>query len=111
MRLLYKAIVYDRRKILQIYWYIFIRAEPSLAEMTKKAIKMLQRSPDGYFLFVEGRPTFKVSREDYYGIIEIRIMHIAHRIGHDCMPSFCKNDINSILYVVKRADDLTYKGS
>ena len=29
--------------------------EPSLAEMTEKAIKMLQRSKKGYFLFVEGK--------------------------------------------------------
>ena len=28
--------------------------EPSLAEMTEKAIKILQRSPNGFFLEVEG---------------------------------------------------------
>ena len=28
--------------------------QPSLAEMTQKAIKILQRSNKGYFLFVEG---------------------------------------------------------
>ena len=27
--------------------------EPSLAEMTEKAIKLLRNSPDGYFLTVE----------------------------------------------------------
>ena len=29
--------------------------EPSLAEMTEKAIRLLQRGPNGYFLFVEGK--------------------------------------------------------
>ena len=28
--------------------------EPSLTEMTEKAIKMLQKNSKGYFLFVEG---------------------------------------------------------
>jgi len=28
--------------------------QPSLAEMTEKAIRLLSRSPNGYFLFVEG---------------------------------------------------------
>ena len=28
--------------------------EPSIAEMTEKAIKILQKNPKGYFLFVEG---------------------------------------------------------
>ena len=28
--------------------------EPSLAEMTEKAIRILERSDKGYFLFVEG---------------------------------------------------------
>ena len=28
--------------------------EPSIAEMTEKAIKILQRNSKGYFLFVEG---------------------------------------------------------
>ena len=28
--------------------------EPSIGEMTEKAIKILQRDPKGYFLFVEG---------------------------------------------------------
>ena len=28
--------------------------EPSLIEMTKKAIKILSRNPNGYFLLVEG---------------------------------------------------------
>ena len=28
--------------------------EPSLAEMTEKAINMLKRSPNGYFLEIEG---------------------------------------------------------
>ena len=29
--------------------------EPSLAEMTEKALKVLQRDNDGYFLFVESK--------------------------------------------------------
>ena len=29
--------------------------EPSIAEMTEKAIKILQRNPKGYFLLVEGK--------------------------------------------------------
>ena len=28
--------------------------EPSIVEMTEKAIKILQKNPKGYFLFVEG---------------------------------------------------------
>ena len=28
--------------------------EPSIAEMTEKAIKILRKNPKGYFLFVEG---------------------------------------------------------
>ena len=28
--------------------------EPSIAEMTKKAIEILRKNPKGYFLFVEG---------------------------------------------------------
>ena len=28
--------------------------EPSIAEMTEKAIKILQKNPKGYFLLVEG---------------------------------------------------------
>lgn len=31
-----------------------VAGEPSLAEMTRKAIKILQRNPKGYFLLVEG---------------------------------------------------------
>lgn len=31
-----------------------IEGEPSLAHMVEKAIDMLSRYPDGYFLFVEG---------------------------------------------------------
>lgn len=30
--------------------------EPSLAEMTKKAIQILRKNPLGYFLMVEGNP-------------------------------------------------------
>ena len=29
--------------------------EPSIAEMTEKAIKILQKNPKGYFLLVEGQ--------------------------------------------------------
>lgn len=29
--------------------------EPSLAEMTEKAIKILEKNPKGFFLLVEGR--------------------------------------------------------
>ena len=29
--------------------------EPSIAEMTEKAIKILKKNPKGYFLFVEGK--------------------------------------------------------
>lgn len=32
--------------------------EPSLAEMTKKAIEILQKNKKGYFLLVEGRSFF-----------------------------------------------------
>ena len=32
--------------------------EPSLAEMTEKAIRMLSRNPKGYFLFVEGKKLY-----------------------------------------------------
>lgn len=28
--------------------------QPSLTQMTEKAIQLLRRSPNGYFLFVEG---------------------------------------------------------
>ena len=31
--------------------------EPSLAEMTEKAIQILQKNPNGFFLLVEGRNT------------------------------------------------------
>merc|ERR1712136_427796 len=31
-----------------------VAGEPSLAEMTEKAIQILQKNPEGYFLFVEG---------------------------------------------------------
>ena len=31
--------------------------EPSIAEMTEKAIKILQKNPKGYFLLVEGMYT------------------------------------------------------
>lgn len=29
--------------------------EPSIEEMTEKAIKILRKNPKGYFLFVEGK--------------------------------------------------------
>ena len=32
--------------------------EPSLAELTEKAIKMLSRSEKGYFLLIEGKNTY-----------------------------------------------------
>ena len=32
--------------------------EPSIEEMTKKAIKILQKNPKGYFLLVEGLFSF-----------------------------------------------------
>ena len=32
--------------------------EPSIAEMTEKAIKILQRNPKGYFLLVEGEEIY-----------------------------------------------------
>lgn len=31
-----------------------IAGEPSIAEMTEKAIEILRKNPRGYFLFVEG---------------------------------------------------------
>lgn len=30
--------------------------DPSLAEMTRTALNMLQKNPKGFFLFVEGKP-------------------------------------------------------
>lgn len=35
--------------------------EPSIAEMTEKAIKILQKNSKGYFLFVEGSLQLKWS--------------------------------------------------
>ena len=35
--------------------------EPSITEMTEKAIKILRKNPKGYFLFVEGK---KVTLDD-----------------------------------------------
>ena len=34
--------------------------EPSIAEMTEKAIKILQKNPKGYFLLVEGNLVVKL---------------------------------------------------
>ncbi len=34
--------------------------EPSIAEMTEKAIRILQKNPKGYFLLVEGRAFHKL---------------------------------------------------
>ena len=39
-----------------------VAGEPSLAEMTEKAISILSKNPRGYFLLVEGRRT----KEDYF---------------------------------------------
>ena len=36
--------------------------EPSIEEMTKKAIEILQKNPKGYFLLVEGLFQFSISR-------------------------------------------------
>ena len=36
--------------------------EPSLAEMTRKAIQILKKDPQGYFLFVEGTCIFEPPR-------------------------------------------------
>ena len=33
--------------------------EPSIAEMTEKAIQILQKNPKGYFLLIEGIPVNK----------------------------------------------------
>ena len=34
--------------------------EPSLMEMTEKAIQILQKNPNGFFLLVEGRIKFEI---------------------------------------------------
>lgn len=39
--------------------------EPSLAEMTRKAISILQKANNGYFLLVEGLSPFHVLITDY----------------------------------------------
>lgn len=36
--------------------------DPSLTEMTEKAIKILQKNPKGYFLFVEDKYTPKIQK-------------------------------------------------
>jgi alkaline phosphatase len=38
-----------------------VAGEPSLAEMTEKAIKILSKNPKGFFLLVEG-----ISKEQYF---------------------------------------------
>ena len=40
--------------------------EPSIAEMTEKAIKILRKNPKGYFLFVEGEKLHSIQNERNY---------------------------------------------
>ena len=46
--------------------------EPSIAEMTEKAIKILQRNPKGYFLLVEGEEIYVMInpfRPSFFGLL------------------------------------------
>ena len=40
--------------------------EPTLAQLTEKAIKILDREPKGYFLFVEGKGKDKEIHTEYF---------------------------------------------
>ena len=35
------------------------REDPSLANLTKKAVEILSKNPNGYFLFVEGKKSLE----------------------------------------------------
>jgi alkaline phosphatase len=35
-----------------------VNGDPSLANMTRKAIEILQKNPHGFFLFIEGKTHF-----------------------------------------------------
>jgi len=53
--------------------------EPSLAEMTDKAIKILRRGSNGYFLLVEGERTLFLTRcEVYRSQNQRRITDVRH---------------------------------
>ena len=43
--------------------------EPSIEEMTKKAIEILQKNPKGYFLLVEGLLSFALIVSPWYGFL------------------------------------------
>ena len=49
--------------------------QPSLSEMTEKAIKILQNGDNGYFLFVEGKRQFKTPiqyvRKMFYHLLKL----------------------------------------
>lgn len=46
--------------------------EPSIEEMTEKAIKILQKNPKGYFLLVEGITIYRLPTSHVYYIISVR---------------------------------------
>lgn len=43
--------------------------EPSLAEMTEKAIRILRKNPRGFFLLVEGMPQHRIESATFYLIL------------------------------------------
>lgn len=43
--------------------------EPSLAEMTEKAIRILRKNPKGFFLLVEGMPQHRIQNATFYLIL------------------------------------------
>lgn len=49
--------------------------EPSLAEMTEKAIKILQKNPKGYFLLVEGNDKASYALSSYLYNISVPWLH------------------------------------
>ena len=73
----------------------FAPAEPSLAEMTQKAIELLSQDPDGFFLMVEG------SQVDWAGHNNDPIYRITDYLAFDeavrVAVEFARRDTNTIV--------------
>lgn len=74
---------------------VFASHEPSLAEMTKKAIELLARNPKGFFLFVEGSKVDWASHaNDPVGVIsDVLAFDDAVKVALD----FAKKDGNTLV--------------
>ena len=71
--------------------------EPSLAEMTTKAIQMLKKSPNGFFLMVEGGKIDIAHHDGFVSSLTDLLFLSHHSISPDWLyPIQSKKNLNKI---------------